>query len=94
MARSCCSAAARRMLPSAPPRPAPSAAAAQQALDILKQHDEGFGPASAIAATRLASTLLATGNPQEAQVGGAGSVRPAENTGCSRGSAGRGQEHT
>lgn len=43
--------------------------AAQQALDILKQHDEGFGPASAIAATRLASTLLATGAPQEAQVG-------------------------
>lgn len=47
----------------------PAAAAAKKALDILKQHDAGFGPATAIAATRLASTLLATGSPQEAQVG-------------------------
>ncbi len=52
--------------------------AAKQALDILKGHDEGFGPATAIAATRYAATLLATGSPQEAQVGEAsmaGSVR-------------------
>jgi hypothetical protein len=35
----------------------------------LKEHDEGFGPATAIATTRLASTLLAAGQPQEAQVG-------------------------
>lgn len=45
-----------------------SAPAAKQALDILKGHDEGFGPATAIAATRYASTLLAIGSPQEAQV--------------------------
>lgn len=37
-------------------------------MDILKVHDEGFGPATAIAATRYASTLVATGSPQEAQV--------------------------
>ncbi|KAL4441005.1 hypothetical protein ABPG77_010436 [Micractinium sp. CCAP 211/92] len=42
--------------------------AAKQALDILKGHDEGFGPATAIAATRYAATLLATGSPQEAQL--------------------------
>lgn len=55
---------------------AEAAEAAKQALDILKQHDEGFGPATAIAATRYASTLLATGSPQEAQVGrGGGGAR-------------------
>jgi hypothetical protein len=43
-------------------------AAAKRVLDILKVHDEGFNPATAIAATRYASTLLACGNPQEAQV--------------------------
>jgi hypothetical protein len=43
-------------------------AAAKRVLDILKAHDEGFNPATAIAATRYASTLLACGNPQEAQV--------------------------
>lgn len=45
------------------------ALAAKQALDILREHDTGFGPAMAIAATRYAAALLGTGNPQEAQVG-------------------------
>lgn len=44
--------------------------AAKHALDILKEHDSGFGPAMAIAATRYAAALLASGSPQEAQVGG------------------------
>ncbi|KAL4457427.1 hypothetical protein ABPG75_012292 [Micractinium tetrahymenae] len=48
--------------------------AAKQALDILKRHDDGFGPATAIAATRYASTLLATGSPQEAQLYSARSI--------------------
>ncbi|EFN58922.1 hypothetical protein CHLNCDRAFT_140883 [Chlorella variabilis] len=45
-----------------------AAEAAKRALEILKEHDEGFGPATAIASTRYASTLLASGNPQEAQL--------------------------
>lgn len=42
--------------------------AARRALDILREHDEGFGPATAIASTRYASTLLAQGEAAEAQV--------------------------
>lgn len=55
----------------------PPPCAAQRALQIVQKHDEGFGPPSAIAATRLASTLLANGKPQEAQVRhtGAGTAR-------------------
>jgi hypothetical protein len=49
-------------------QPPPPRCAAQRALQIVQKHDEGFGPPSAIAATRLASTLLANGKPQEAQV--------------------------
>ncbi|KAI3436463.1 hypothetical protein D9Q98_005880 [Chlorella vulgaris] len=48
--------------------------AALRALEILKEHDEGFGPATAIATTRLASTLLAAGQPQEAQLRTAHSI--------------------
>lgn len=45
-----------------------AAEAAKHALDILKEHDSGFGPAMAIAATRYAAALLASGSPQEAQL--------------------------
>lgn len=57
-----------------------AAEAAKQALDILAIHDEGrFGPASAIAATRYASTLLASGDPQEAQLYTGRSIGSLEN---------------
>lgn len=56
--------------------------AAKRALEILKEHDEGFGPATAIASTRYASTLLASGNPQEAQVGGWGGDGPDSVSAC------------
>ncbi|PRW56145.1 puromycin-sensitive aminopeptidase isoform X1 isoform A [Chlorella sorokiniana] len=45
-----------------------AAEAAKRALDILKEHDSGFGPAMAIAATRYAAALLGAGSPQEAQL--------------------------
>ena len=61
-----------------PPCPPPLACAcppaAKRALEIVRHHDDGFGPATAIAATRYASTLLAAGSPQEAQMYAAQSV--------------------
>ncbi len=64
--------------------------AAKRALDILKHYDEGFTPPTAIAATRYAATLLATGNPQEAQVRGGGGAGGGKKDGVGGGRSSRG----